>query len=237
MKTLKSFYLKGLWILVIVTILFSLLVFSKFNTLTDNYIMPAIIDSDPPMQVLVSIVIDWLSPLAIVSSMFSLSEWLLRKYIWRIFYPHLNLNGKWTGQSKFLVRYDMETGAEEYLKSTPDEFEIIQDCLTIYVPETAKRRDVPEEEGYLWHSLTADLDYAVNSSVDLRILYCIKYRDPMQKKDFYPPQARGYISLHSPPSIKGKKRSLEGNFRHCVPHSDKKDRYVFSGKQIYTRIH
>jgi len=159
-----------------------------------------------------------------LSSIFLVIELFIRKLMWKLFYPGLNLEGEWIGETFYtqLEQPTSKTTLEEFVKfSSKHDVYIQQDCLHISI-KPSKGASFTN-----WGSIAATID----SNANMKFLYWVNYSEDAK----FPNSANGYERL-SATMFEGEKRKgmpilLTGNFGHCTGAG----KPIYSGKTIFIR--
>jgi len=234
---LKKYYLDRMRYLLVASVILFLLIYYLVNTIATRYISPIIVDLDPFLSAIISVLIDLGSPIMIVLLIYNRMERYIREDAWKKKYPELDISGPWHGKTEFLKCFDAASGYRDPhpdARDTSDHMDIIQDCLHLEVHASSGTDANSNLKGFSWKSYAVDMR-SVPNGFNLRILYMIKYTNEMRAQG-YPEEARGYIKLESAlndPRHSANTHVVKGTFRHCVP--IEKDKVAFSGDLEYIK--
>lgn len=162
--------------------------------------------------------------IGILSFLFLGIELFIRKLMWKLVYPDLNLEGEWIGET-FYTQLEQPTPKATLKKFAPfsrkHDVYIQQDCLHISI-KPSKGASFTN-----WGSIAATID----SDTNMKYLYWVNYSEDAK----FPNSANGYEHL-SATMFKGKSRNsipilLTGNFGHCTG----AEKPIYSGRTVFIR--
>ncbi|MDR0917500.1 MAG: hypothetical protein LBN02_09990 [Oscillospiraceae bacterium] len=216
MNKLHKFYQKGIVISFIIAFLVSYFAVTPIVKLILSRI------SDPAISALISHLISMFIGNGVLLYLF---EKIVRTRVWRLFYPELCFDGKWSGSTTYTEKWTKTDGSFpiDSPLNEKEEIHIKQDCLSLKI--------VPSEsDGFTWSSAFATL----SDSGDLDILYEVTYKDKL-KRQGYPSKLFGYEKMHVDRSVTAaskKPLSMLGEFKHCL---NPEAIAIFSGEVEYHR--
>jgi hypothetical protein len=147
-------------------------------------------------------------------------EWLVRKHIWRLLHPELDLNGRWSGTTTYEV---LQRGDPQKSPTLPQsrshETDILQDALSIVVRPA-------RGDGFVsWQAEAADL----SADGTLTMAYSVR----RHVEDGFPVETLGYEVVR--PVVRNSKQrpeELAGTFFHAA----QSDIPLYSGRSDYKRM-
>ncbi len=148
----------------------------------------------------------------------AVSEWLIRKKVWRWLHPELDFAGTWNGTSTYT---HVHVGNGPVPREVTHEARIEQDCLSI--------RLIPAEGP----NYTRFESTAVNLHDAHRLVYSyyVKYKDGVPN---FPTETYGYEEMNpvGETDARGRPVKLNGWFAHCARPGQEP---VYSGAVVFTR--
>lgn len=163
----------------------------------------------------------------LAGALFLGGEWLIRRHLWRLESPELDLSGDWVGESQYEamhIKRDLPGQAPIVLPFTKEHsVSIRQDCFSVAIAATA-------EGFHKWNSIVMTF----RPPDELEYAYSVTYL--AEDADRFPKKAVGFEQMKITgwePLRFGRRRPrvLKGDFSHCAMGQTP----VYSGTVTFTR--
>lgn len=165
-----------------------------------------------------------ISSFGVISFIFLIGEWLIRKHIWKPIYEELNFRGEWHGET-FYTALEQPTN-----KITLKDFKIFSSNHDVFIEQDCFDLSIQPSKGSSysrWGSIAVRLED--DSTIDF--LYWVKYTD----KGKFPTDVTGQETLSATKFVKKEREGLPilltGGFYHCAG----REKPIYSGDTLFIR--